>query len=184
MSGIKLGNPAGLIFIGFGFGIGLFGMSQLLPGHTELAGAGAYGVLVAGISLVFGSIWNYLRGETFWAAVCSFFGLWVTLFFFFATSKLVAPQGISLYAFAVIIPLVIFVVISVRLKATALWMTLVSIILLAFFVGMANLPINGTTAFHRVAGVFCLITTILMWYQGAEFLKAMLQEMLGGATAE
>ncbi len=170
-NGTKLASPATLIFAGLAFGIALFGVSQLLPANTELAGAGAYGLLVGGLSLFIGSIWNYLRGETLFAAFASFFGLWATFLFVFVTSGLVAAEGLSLYAFAAIIPFVIFAVPAIRLKATALWLSLLSLIGVVLFVGLANLPIGGTSGFQRVAGVFSLIAAILLWYQAVVSLK-------------
>jgi hypothetical protein len=185
MHGTKIGNPGPFIFLGFGFGIAVLGVSQLLNTNAQLGGAATYAVLVAAIAALVGGMWGFARGDTYLASIAATFGAWLLGFYLFTTAgvqaKLFAPEGASLYAFGLIIPVAIMMVPAIRLKATALWMTMIGIEGLLVFIGLGGLPISGTSTYPKIAAIFAFISALLLWYQGWVATDQMTAEMLQGA---
>lgn len=183
----RISNPAVFTLLGFGFGVAVLGVQQLLPSNSALVGAAVYATLVAAIAEFIGGCWAFARGDTYLGSIGTTFGAWLIGYYLLVTagaaSGLLTPESAGLYCFGLIVPVIIMTLPAVKLRLTVFTLIFVFLILLLFFLGMAGMPVGGTTVFQRLGGVCSLITAILLWYAAIGSVKQMISDMMAAASS-
>lgn len=183
----KISDPSIFLLLGFGFGLAVLGVQQLMPAKPELLGAATYATLVAAICEFIGGLWAFARRDTYLGAIGATFGAWLIGYYLLVTegvaSQIYHPQSAGLYCFALIIPVALLALPAIKLKLTVFTAIFVFLILLLFFLGMAGMPVGGTTWWARLGGISSLITAALLWYAGLGAIKGMMAEMLAPPQA-
>lgn len=178
----KISNPAVFTLLGFGFGVAVLGVQQLMPGSPQLVAAAVYATLVAAIAEFIGGCWAFARGDTYLGSIGATFGAWLVGYYLLVTAGVAAgmyhPASAGLYCFALIIPVVIMMLPAVRLRLVAFTGVFVFLVLLLLFLGLAGMPIAGTGVFQRLGGVCALITAALLWWSALGATKQMLADMV------
>jgi hypothetical protein len=171
--GPKFGNPSALTFFGAGYGFILLALTSFIPENQAIAMAAMWGVLLAGMSLFWAGLWNYLRGESFFGVLATFVGLWAfAIFFYLYHGTPPAPLGLGLIGFGATIPIMIMLAFSIRAKMWVLAATIATLGGVSFWLGMQGLPIAFAEHFKIGTGVSATINFILLWYQGYKAVMA------------
>ena len=184
----KISNPATFTLLGFGFGVAVLGIQQLLPSVTTLAGAAVYATLVAAIAEFIGGCWAFARGDTYLGSIGTTFGAWLAGYYFLLTSGvgsgIYTPESAGLYCFGLIIPVVIMLLPALRLRLRVFTVVFISLILLLLFLGLAGMPIGGTKVFQVLGGISALVGAAFLWYAALGAVKEMISEMLAGPKSD
>jgi succinate-acetate transporter protein len=184
----KISDPSIFLLLGFGVGLVCLGVQQLMPTKPELIAAATYGTLVSAIAEFVGGTWAFARGDTYLGAIGSTFGAWLFGYYYMVTAgvaaKIYHPQSAGLYCFALIIPVALLAIPSIKLKLKAFTGVFVGLILVLLFLGLAGMPIGGTNTWARLGGVFALVTAALLWWSAFGAIKGLLAQMMAPPPAE
>jgi hypothetical protein len=184
----KISDPSIFLLLGFGFGLAVLGVQQLMPTNPNLIAAATYATLVAAIAEFGGGIWAFARKDTYLGAIGTTFGAWLIGYYMLVTAgvatKIYSPRSAALYCFALIIPVALLAIPSIKLKLKVFTGVFVFLILLLFFLGMAGMPFaDGTTIWAKLGGVSALITALLLWWSALGAIKGLLAEMMAPPPA-
>lgn len=183
----KISNPSIFLLLGFGFGLAVLGVQQLLPTNSALIGAATFATLVAAVCEFVGGLWAFARRDTYLGAIGATFGAWLLGYYLLVTagvsSQIYTPESAGLYCFALIIPVVLLAVPAVRLRLHVFTAIFAFLVLLLFFLGMSGMPIGGTLWWARLGGISSLITAALLWYAGLGAINGMIAEMVAPPQA-
>ena len=183
----KISDPSIFLLLGFGFGLAVLGVQQLMPAKPELIGAATYATLVAAMAEFLGGLWAFARRDTYLGAIGSTFGAWLIGYYLLVTdgvaSQIYHPQSAGLYCFALIIPVVMLAIPAFRLRLAAFSAVFVFLVLLLFFLGMAGVVTTGSEWWARLGGISSLITAALLWYSALGAITGLVGEMTAPANS-
>lgn len=185
----KISDPSIFLLLGFGIGLTVLGVQQLMPTNPNLIGAATYATLVAAIAEFLGGMWAFARGDTYLGAIGATFGSWLIGYYYLITSgvasKLYNPRSAGLYCFALLLPTVLLAIPSIKLKLKAFTGVFVGLFLLLLFLGLAGMPFaDGSTIWNKLAGVASLLTALLLFWSGYAAIKGLLAQMMAPPPKE
>jgi len=173
----RLSNSSIFLLLGFGFGVAVLGVQQLVPNRPEFIAAAVYALIVAALAEFVGGLWAFLRGETYLGSIGTTFGVWLVGYYLMLTGGITA----AVYNFALVIPVALLMIPAVKFRLHLFTAIFLFLLLLLLFLGLANTPIAAATTMARLAGLSALVTALLLWWAAWGAIKGLMAEM--GAEA-
>jgi succinate-acetate transporter protein len=181
----RLSNSSIFLLLGFGFGVAVLGVQQLVPNRPEFIAAAVYALIVAALAEFVGGLWAFLRGETYLGSIGTTFGVWLVGYYLMLTGGITAelyhPYSAAVYNFALVIPVALLMIPAVKFRLHLFTAIFLFLLLLLLFLGLANTPIAAATTMARLAGLSALVTALLLWWAAWGAIKGLMAEM--GAEA-
>jgi hypothetical protein len=167
---LQYGNPSALTFFAAGYGFLLLALTSFIPDNAAIATASMWGLLIPGAGLFWAGVWNYARGESFFAIVATFIGMWAFALFF--TSKFSNPGGppdplaLGLIGIGAAVGITIFLVFAIRAKMWVFAATVATLGGVSFWLGMQGMPFEFAHNFRWMTGFNAIVNFALLYYQG------------------
>ncbi len=187
--GSATADPGAIGLSLFGFALFIYGVQFVVyagaaPGAATSSVATIYAVLVAAVGETLAGILYLLRGQGYQASILCSFGLWLLGLYLLLTlgaeNKSFSPDAVGWYAIALIIPVAIMAIPSVRHRNTAFIVAFAALIGVLLFLGIgflsadlaASPPVPPSEGLLRVSGIFAWIAAAPLWYAAARIILA------------